>query len=109
MTSDLGEELALRPLASKTKTKIEDQRCRASSGDPTITKLTSATLAPEVVRPARSCASLNEGGQNKEKDDTSSKCRPPLLRTNTRLSIRRGRSNSRVAFGKFMRHSVEIS
>ena len=52
MTSDLGEELALRPLASKTKTKIEDQRCRASSGDPTITKLTSATLAPEVVRPA---------------------------------------------------------
>ena len=97
MTSDMDDEMALRPLEA-SEAKEEDQRSRAVSGDPNrLTALENSEV--KVMRSSRSCASLCEGHKS------ASKTRPPFLRTHTRLSIGRrrsdrGRSNSRVAIGK---------
>ena len=90
MSSDLGEE----KLAFKaSKTKEEDDRIRTASGDCNrLVAPTNTSEVNEVMKNARS-ASLHEG------HGTSSKTRPPFLRAHTRLSICRGRSNSRAAIG----------
>ena len=123
MASDLTEQLALgnmeRPpspppppppyvtqhsmpgnCSSKDDTE-DDQRSRAASGEPNW--LASST-SEVMMRTARSCTSLNEG-------KTSSKSRPPFLRTHTRISIRekQGRSNSRIAIGRSITACVFVT
>ena len=92
MSQDLGEEnLALKSASAASKTKKEDDRIRTASGDCNrLVAPTNTSEVNEVMKNARS-ASLHEG--------PSSKTRPPFLRAHTRLSIRRGRSNSRAAIG----------
>ena len=94
MSSDLGEEkLALKSASATSKTKEEDDRIRTASGDCNrLAAPTNSSEVTEVMKNARS-ASLHEGHV------TSSKTRPPFLRAHTRLSICRGRSNSRAAIG----------
>ena len=115
MVSDLTEQLALgnmeppppyviqeehsvpskdtSGLTGSKQTAIDEQRSRAASGEPNW--LASST-SEVMIRTARSCTSLNEGKKS------SSKSRPPFLRTHTRISMRekQGRSNSRIAIGK---------
>jgi hypothetical protein len=71
-------------------------RGRPTSGDTTIK---ATTWAEDVVRPATSCLSLNEGQQRHPLRRGSKAQRPQFLRTATRLSIHRGRSNSRAFIG----------
>ena len=87
-------------LTGSKQTVVDEQRSRAASGEPNWL----ATSTSEVmIRTARSCTSLNEGKKS------TSKSRPPFLRTHTRISIRekQGRSNSRIAIGKDKREGIK--
>ena len=122
MVSDLTEQLALgnmeppppyvtqaehsvsskdtSGLTGSKQTAVDEQRSRAASGEPNW--LASST-SEVMIRTARSCSSLNEGKKS------TSKSRPPFLRTHTRISIRekQGRSNSRIAIGKDKREGIK--
>jgi len=85
------EQVPLRSLAVHN-----EPRLRANSGDDVLSSPNNGT----PVRPAISCTSLN--------DSKASKPRPQFLRTATRLSIRRGRSNSRAYKYSLAVHEPEI-
>lgn len=91
-----AEEVPLRPFED------DEKRCRAASGDDSRLE-----AAASGVRPSLSCTSLNEG-HHKARPGTSVKARPQFLRTATRLSIRRGRSNSRACYAYNLAIEPEI-
>ena len=100
---DGEEQVPLRSMATDRIANEDHHRIRANSGDvlsgPHVIEVTPPL--PPPVRPAISCTSLNEGQSN-------AKPRPPFLRTATRLSIRRGRSNSRAYKYSLAVHEPEI-